>query len=416
MFLRSHQPSNHRQSWLGTHRPAGRHDTLTPRASGLICAGMAAGAAMTWFFDPVSGHRRRIRAADKLRRLALRAGDAAEMTARDVANRIEGLRARTQALFEDEGRVPDHVIEDRVRARLGRVVTHPRAIQVESDLGIVTLSGPIPLDEVEGLLRNVATTRGVCGVENRLEPHTIRNLPALQGGERRRINRTRAAERWSPATRLVAGATGVAAMAHCLYWRTLPAALIGTGGFALFVRAVSNLPARQLTGIGTGAETGTVHVQKIINIDAPPSDVFDYWANYDNFPFFMKHVRRVYDSGSGRSHWTVEGPAGTTVEWDAYLTDFEPDELIAWRSDPGAAVANEGRVRFQETLEGGTRVDVRLSYTPPGGALGEAVAWLFGADARSEMDDDLLRMKTLIENARFPHDAARHISTAGPTV
>jgi uncharacterized membrane protein len=126
-------------------------------------------------------------------------------------------------------------------------------------------------------------------------------------------------------------------------------------------------------------------------------------------------VKEVCDCGDGTSHWTVDGPAGTTVEWNAYLTDWEPNRLIAWRSFPGATVANEGKVRFQENPDGGTRVDVHLCYTPPAGALGQTVARLFGTDAKTEMDDDLLRMKTLIEQGRFPHDAAQHVADVGIT-
>ena len=39
--------------------------------------------------------------------------------------------------------------------------------------------------------------------------------------------------------------------------------------------------------------------------------------------------------------------------------------------------------------------------------IGHAVARLFGADPKTEMDADLLRMKMLIENGRAPRDAAR---------
>jgi uncharacterized membrane protein len=55
---------------------------------------------------------------------------------------------------------------------------------------------------------------------------------------------------------------------------------------------------------------------------------------------------------------------------------------------------------------GGTRVQITLCYQPPGGALGHALAKLFGADPKSEMDADLVRMKTLIETGHAPHDAA----------
>ena len=58
---------------------------------------------------------------------------------------------------------------------------------------------------------------------------------------------------------------------------------------------------------------------------------------------------------------------------------------------------------------GGSRITVRLCYVPPGGAFGHAVAALFGADPKSEMDSDLLRMKTIIETGRVPHDAAQPV-------
>ena len=58
-------------------------------------------------------------------------------------------------------------------------------------------------------------------------------------------------------------------------------------------------------------------------------------------------------------------------------------------------------------MNGGTRVRVHLSYVPPGGAIGHAIAALLGADPKSEMDADLLRMKTMIETGHPPHDAAR---------
>jgi hypothetical protein len=39
--------------------------------------------------------------------------------------------------------------------------------------------------------------------------------------------------------------------------------------------------------------------------------------------------------------------------------------------------------------------------------VGHAMAKLFGADPKSEMDADLVRMKTLIETGHAPRDAAR---------
>src|SRR5205085_10331375 len=71
--------------------------------------------------------------------------------------------------------------------------------------------------------------------------------------------------------------------------------------------------------------------------------------------------------------------------------------LLAWQSEPGSTIANAGMIRFEPAPGGNTRVDIHFSYNPPGGALGHFAAMLFGADAKSAMDEDLLRLKSLIE-------------------
>ena len=141
----------------------------------------------------------------------------------------------------------------------------------------------------------------------------------------------------------------------------------------------------------------TVDIQKTLHIEAPVEQVYAFWTNYENFPLFMSNVRTVADLGGGRSHWVVSGPAGVPVEWKAMLTQETPNEAIAWRSEPGATLENAGVIRFRP--EGsGTRIDFRLCYNPPGGNAGEAVAELFGADPRAKLNEDLGRMKTLLES------------------
>jgi len=141
----------------------------------------------------------------------------------------------------------------------------------------------------------------------------------------------------------------------------------------------------------------TVDIQKTIDIAAPVETVFDFWRRYENFPRFMSNVREVRDLGGGRSHWTVAGPAGVPVEWEAEITQIVPNKLIAWKTLPGATVEHAGIVRFEPNPDGTTSVAVRLSYDPPAGAVGHTVATLFGADPKTEIDADLARMKALIE-------------------
>lgn len=151
-----------------------------------------------------------------------------------------------------------------------------------------------------------------------------------------------------------------------------------------------------IPGVARGDRRRAVDIQKSLVIEAPVEQVYAFWSNYENFPLFMSHVREVEDLGGGRSHWSVSGPGGVPIEWDAVLTQQSPGEAIAWRSEPGSMLENAGIIRFTPT-DGGTRVDLRLCYHPPAGGAGQAVAELIGTDPRAKLNEDLGRMKSLLE-------------------
>jgi len=140
-----------------------------------------------------------------------------------------------------------------------------------------------------------------------------------------------------------------------------------------------------------------VDIQKALYVEAPAERVFAFWSHYDNFPLFMSNVRDVTDLGGNRSRWVVNGPGGVPVEWNAVLTAREENRLLAWRSEPGSMLENAGVIRFAR--EGsGTRIDFRFCYNPPAGRAGRAMAEFFGADPRARMNEDLERLKTLLES------------------
>lgn len=207
-------------------------------------------------------------------------------------------------------------------------------------------------------------------------------------------------ENWAPATRFGAGAAGAGLAAWSLLHRSAAAPILFLTGAALLTRVGTNMSFRRLAG---GSQRG-IRFVKTITIDAPRELLFALWQDMENFPKFMRNVRRVYRNGDNW-HWEVAGPMGTPVEWDAVLTQVVPNEFIAWCTTPGAPLQHSGRVHFRD--EGrGTRVQVEMSYHPPGGALGHVAASLFGADPKKEMDEDLMRMKALFETGKFPQDAA----------
>jgi uncharacterized membrane protein len=137
--------------------------------------------------------------------------------------------------------------------------------------------------------------------------------------------------------------------------------------------------------------------RQAITVWRPPEEVYAFWRNFTNFPRFMHYVESVEDRGNGHSHWRAKGPFGD-VEWDAEIVADRPGELIAWRSLPGSTVENSGEVRFRRTPDGkGTEVLVEMSYEPPAGGIGKAVAKVAGRDPLMEAHDDLRRFKQIVE-------------------
>ncbi len=206
-------------------------------------------------------------------------------------------------------------------------------------------------------------------------------------------------DNWSPAQRAVAATGGVALLAYGYARGGLRGLLLSLAGGALIARGTTN------EDIGKLLQPRGIYVEKRMRIEAPVQEVFAYWRNLENFPQWMSHVREVRYVGGDRFHWVVDGPAGVPVEWDAELLNVSEDREMTWRSMEGSEVYHVGRVRF-EPDGAGTRVHVQLKYAPPGGVIGHVVARAFGTDPRSEMDDDLLRLKSLIETGRVPRDSA----------
>jgi uncharacterized membrane protein len=202
---------------------------------------------------------------------------------------------------------------------------------------------------------------------------------------------------WRPSTRLLAGMGTL-----YLLLRGRGGGILGPfftiGGWALGMRSMVNRPFSQM--FGESNNRNLINVNKSIRIDAPIEEVYGVWSDFPGFPRFMKHVREIQDIGGGRSHWVVDGPAGKSVEFDAIVTQDIPNEMIAWQTTDDAEVKNSGQVRFKPAGNNGTQVRINMGYNPPAGVLGAAVAAFFGSDPKSQMDDDLMRLKSLLETGK----------------
>ncbi len=359
--------------------------------------GALAGAGVMYFFDTDHGRRRRARTRDKLLHQRLVAERTARITFRDVTHRLYGLSAELSGLLSRRPGGPE-VLEARVRAKLGHVCSHPGAIEVIAyGNDTIGLRGPILASERDRVVHAVRGVRGVREVNDSdlIGHESAEGISDLQGGTPRLGQRFELMQRhWSPAARLLVGLAGAGMFAMAAGQRTLWRPLLRTVGLLTVGRAATNMEVRQLLGLGGEG----IEVTKSIAIDAPRDEVFSFFAALENFPKFMAHVREVKDHGGGRYYWEVEGPAHTAVGWEAEITRLVTNELMCWKSLPGSAVGNSGEIRFEDTDTGGTRVHIRLWYQPPAGAIGHALAKLTRTDPKYELDDDMIRLKSILED------------------
>lgn len=145
-----------------------------------------------------------------------------------------------------------------------------------------------------------------------------------------------------------------------------------------------------------------VQVKAALTVRRDAADLYELWRDFERFPEFMAHLAEVRATGVRTSHWKARGPLGTTVEWDAEITEDVPGERIAWRSLAGSKVDNCGTVRFVPAPgDQGTELHVDLRYDPPAGAVGATIAKLFGEEPAIELKDDLRRFKQIAETGEI---------------
>jgi len=169
------------------------------RTVGILLGGLGLGAALMYVLDPERGKRRRALVRDKAVRAANKASDRFEARSRDLKNRARGAALELKARTRKED-VEDPVLEERVRAELGRVVSNPGSVEVAAIAGTVILSGSVRTSELDDLLSAVRGVSGVVNVENRLEMYGAADeIPGLQGGRAPRGKAESVLDRWEPA-------------------------------------------------------------------------------------------------------------------------------------------------------------------------------------------------------------------------
>lgn len=171
-----------------------------------FATGLALGTGLAFFFDGISGRRRRALVRDQFTHLEKTGKRFFVSGAKDLEHRAAGrlheMRSRIAAVD-----VPDKVLVERVRSRVGRLVRHPRELHVDAEKGLVRLRGLVAPFERAAVVTATRMTPGVVRVEDHLElGHADERPPAMRRS-------------WTPAKRL-AGALGALSLAT-LAWSGL---------------------------------------------------------------------------------------------------------------------------------------------------------------------------------------------------
>jgi uncharacterized membrane protein len=153
--------------------------------------------------------------------------------------------------------------------------------------------------------------------------------------------------------------------------------------------------------------------RETITINRPREQLYSFWRDVSNLSRVMSHVERIDLLDNKRSHWLVALPLGKTIEWNSRITEDRPNERIAWEADENADLRNAGWVEFRDAPGGrGTEVIVQMSYEPPAGEFGHAIAKLWPNSPGALLKDDLRGLKQKIESGELNLQGGRGDSGA----
>jgi hypothetical protein len=176
-------------------------------ATSLGAAGTA--AALMFFLDPDRGPWRRAFLRDKTGSWARSAERSLIKATRDLSHRVQGVFAETRSHLPIREPADDAVLAERIRSKLGRVVSYPSAIDVTVRNGDVTLRGDVLQSEMRSLISCVSSTRDVANVRNDLKGHANSSgIPGIGPAQDRRLAQMSRRFRPTPGTQLLLGATG----------------------------------------------------------------------------------------------------------------------------------------------------------------------------------------------------------------
>lgn len=129
--------------------------------------------------------------------------------------------------------------------------------------------------------------------------------------------------------------------------------------------------------------------QRTITIDRPVAEVFAFFADAENDPQWRPGVTEIKRDGplvkGARYRQRIAGPGGRAIPADIEVTEYVPDELVAFRVIAGP-VRPQGSYRFATGATGATGTDVTFALTAELTGLKKL---LMGRPVQKSMDGEM---------------------------
>lgn len=144
-------------------------------------------------------------------------------------------------------------------------------------------------------------------------------------------------------------------------------------------------------------------IHRSVTIKKSPAEIYTFFRNFGNLPYFMKDLVSVTVYSETMSHWIVQLEHGPIVEWNAEITEERYAEMLSWKTVGKTEVQQAGTIWFSKApLQHGTIVRLHMAYTIPAGKIGKIATLLVGEDPDSIMLTNLSRLKAYLETGEVP--------------
>ncbi len=99
-------------------------------------------------------------------------------------------------------------------------------------------------------------------------------------------------------------------------------------------------------------------IEKIIDFDASPDEVFSIIENPENFPRYSVFIKEVKKTDKGNYKWTAD-IFGFEIKWEAEISENIRPVAFAWRTISG--LDNKGSYLIED-IDGKARVHFIMEY------------------------------------------------------